>query len=69
MIAVPSSYSKVYEKDLIKHNFKVVIYANHLLRSVYPAMMDTAKTILKHQRAKETEKKITPIKKIISIIN
>ena len=69
MIAVPSSYSKVYEKDLIKNNFKVVIYANHLLRSVYPAMMDTAKTILKHQRAKETEKKITPIKKIISIIN
>ena len=69
LVAVPSSYSKVYEKDLIKNNFKVVIYANHLLRSVYPAMIDTAKTILKNQRAKETEKKITPIKKIISIID
>ena len=57
LIAVPSTYSKVKEKDLIKHGFKIVIYANHLLRSSLPAMTDTAKKILIHQRSYETERK------------
>ena len=47
LVAVPSTYSKVYEKDLIKNGFKLVIYANQLLRSAYPAMLNTAKIILK----------------------
>ena len=37
LIAVPSTYSKVSEKKLINNGFKVVIYANQLLRSAYPA--------------------------------
>ena len=69
LIAVPSTYSKVTEKDLIKNNFKIVIYANHMLRAAYPAMMKTAKTILKNSRSFETEKKIISIKKIISLIS
>ena len=69
LIAVPSTYSKVLEKDLIQNNFKIVIYANHMLRAAYPAMMKTAKTILKNSRSFETEKKIISIKKIISLIS
>jgi len=42
LVSVPSTYSKVYEKDLIKNGFKVVIYANQLLRAAYPAMENTA---------------------------
>ena len=38
LVSVPSTYSKVYEKDLIKNGFKLVIYANQLLRAAYPAM-------------------------------
>ena len=53
LVAVPSTYSKVYEKDLIKNGFKLVIYANQLLRSAYPSMVNTAKTILKNNRAYE----------------
>jgi len=68
MVAVPSTYSKVYEKDLIKNGFKIVIYANQLLRAAYPAMKIAAKTILEKNRAFEIEKKIVPIKKIISLI-
>ena len=59
MIAVPSTYSKTYEKELIKHDFKIVIYANHLLRASYKAMHETAKNILINQRAFEIEKNIT----------
>ena len=68
LVSVPSTYSKVYEKDLIKNGFKLVIYANQLLRSAYPAMQNTAITILKNSRAFEADKKIIPIKEIINLI-
>ena len=68
LVSVPSTYSKVYEKDLIKNGFKLVIYANQLLRASYPAMQNVAKIILKNSRAFEADKKIIPIKEIISLI-
>tara|TARA_B100000902_G_scaffold298074_1_gene285272 strand:- start:610 stop:1908 length:1299 start_codon:yes stop_codon:yes gene_type:complete len=68
LVSVPSTYSKVYEKDLIKNGFKIVIYANQLLRAAYPAMKNTAQSILKNSRAFEADKKIIPIKKIINLI-
>jgi phosphoenolpyruvate mutase len=68
MIAIPSTYSKTYESQLIKHGFKIVIYANHLLRASYKAMLETAKNILINKRAFETEKNITSINEIIKLI-
>ena len=68
LVSVPSTYSKVYEKDLIKNGFKLVIYANQLLRAAYPAMQNAAKTILEKTRAFEIDKKIIPIKEIINLI-
>ena len=68
LVSVPSTYSKVYEKDLIKNGFKLVIYANQLLRAAYPAMQNVAKTILVKSRAFEIDKKIIPIKEIINLI-
>ena len=69
LVSVPSTYSKVHEKDLVKNGFKVVIYANHLLRAAYPAMVSVAKKILENGRSFEIENKIIPIKKIINLIN
>ena len=68
LVSVPSTYSKVYEKDLIKNGFKIVIYANQLLRAAYPSMKYVAKKILESGRAYEVEKKIIPIKEIINLI-
>ena len=68
LVSVPSTYSRVYEKDLVKNGFKLVIYANQLLRAAYPAMENAAKSILKNGRAYEIDKKIIPIKKIINLI-
>ena len=68
LVSVPSTYSKVYEKDLIKNGFKLVIYANQLLRAAYPAMQTAAKKILQNSRAFEAEKNIIPIKEIINLI-
>tara|TARA_B100000579_G_C21994343_1_gene472330 strand:- start:109 stop:498 length:390 start_codon:yes stop_codon:yes gene_type:complete len=69
LIAVPSTYSKTYEEKLIRNGFKIVIYANHLLRAAYPAMVFAAKKILNHQRSFEIEKKISSIKDIINLIH
>ena len=69
LVAVPSTYSSVKEKELIKNNINLVIYANHLLRASYKSMVNTAGEILLNQRALESEKNILPIKKIISLIS
>ena len=63
MICVPSSYSQVKEKELIKNGFKIVIYANHLMRSSYPSMLKTATNILKSRRSSPIEKNISSVKK------
>ena len=65
---MPSTYSIVKEKELIKNGFQIVIYANHMLRAAYPSMLNVGKNILKYGRSFEIEKKITPIKEIISLI-
>lgn len=69
LVVVPSSFNQVTEQDLIDNNINIVIYANHLLRSAYPAMVKTAKSILKHHRCKEaSEDYCMPIKEVITLI-
>ena len=68
LICVPSTYNQIKENILKRHGFNIVIYANQLLRSSYFAMSNVASDILKNSRAKESEKKMTSIKKIINLI-
>ncbi len=65
---VPSSFSQVKESKLIKSGANIIIYANHLLRSVYPNMLNTAKSILSNKRSLEAEKKLLSIKQILELI-
>jgi phosphoenolpyruvate phosphomutase len=68
LICVPSSYNLIYENELENAGFNVVIYANHLLRSAYPAMYSTAESILKNQRSLECDEFIMPIVDILKLI-
>lgn len=68
LVAVPSSYNTVTESELSERGVNVVIYANHLLRSAYPAMVKTAKTILQHERSSEADEYMMPIKEILELI-
>ena len=68
LVAVPSSYNTVTEDELAARGVNVVIYANHLLRSAYPAMVNTAKSILTHQRSAECDAQLLPIKDILELI-
>ena len=65
LIAVPSSYSRTFEKDLIKNGFNIVIYANHMLRASYLSMKKLALDILKNSRSFESEKQISKISDLL----
>lgn len=68
LVAVPSSYNIIYEKELTEAGVNIVIYANQLLRSAYPAMIETAKSILENERSFEADSKMMPIKDILNLI-
>ncbi|MDA0767248.1 MAG: phosphoenolpyruvate mutase [Verrucomicrobia bacterium] len=68
LVVVPSTYSQTTEEELGEAGVRIVIYANQLLRSAYPAMMRTAESILKHGRASDSAEFCMPIKEIIRLI-
>ena len=69
LIVVPSTYHHMTETELQDLGVNVVIYANHLLRAAYPTMVNTARSILEHGRAKEaSEEYCMSIKDIITLI-
>lgn len=68
IVVVPTSYNSVTEEELAVHGVNLVIYANQLTRSAFPAMQRTAEDILKYHRAKEVDDRLMPIKDIITLI-
>ena len=68
LVCVPSTYNSVKENALIAKKFNIVIYANHLFRSAYPAMQKTANDILRYGRTKESDKNLISIKEILKLI-
>lgn len=68
IIVVPTTYNHLTEKELGDYGANIIIHANHLLRSAYPAMVKTAETILKNGRSKEADQYCMPIKQILNLI-
>jgi phosphoenolpyruvate phosphomutase / 2-hydroxyethylphosphonate cytidylyltransferase len=68
LVVVPTTYDTVYENELADAGVNVVIYANQLLRSAYPAMVKTAETILSNQRAFEVRPNMMSIGDILNLI-
>ena len=68
LVAVPTSYNHFTEEELGEMGINIVIYANHLLRSAYPAMKLTAETILTNGRSLEADAMCMPIREIITLI-
>ncbi len=68
LVVVPTSFNTVTEEEFKEHGVNIVIYANQLTRTSFPAMKNAALTILKHHRAKECDDICMPIKDIISLI-
>lgn len=69
IVVVPSSFNVITEDELASHGVNIVIYANQLTRSAFPAMQQTAEDILRYHRAKEVDDRLMPIKNIITLID
>ena len=69
IVVVPTSFNSITEAELADHGVNIVIYANQLTRSAFPAMENTAKEILKNHRALEVDDKLMPFKSIITLID
>ena len=68
IIVVPTTYNGETEEQLAAHGVNVVIHANHLIRSAFPAMQATAKSILEHGRSKEADQLCMSIKEILALL-
>jgi phosphoenolpyruvate phosphomutase / 2-hydroxyethylphosphonate cytidylyltransferase len=68
LVVVPSTYNSIKESELASWGINIIIYANQLLRAAYPAMIDTAKSILENERSLECDTQLLPIKDIINLI-
>ena len=67
IVVVPTTYDHIHESELCEWGVNVVIYANHMLRAAYPAMMRVACTILENERAQEVSDLCMPIKDILEL--
>lgn len=69
LCVVPTTYNQVRFEEFEQVGINIVIYANHLLRSTYPAMLNTAESILKNGRTEEIESNLMSVKDIINFIS
>ncbi len=68
IVLVPTSFNTIYEEEWKELGANVIIYANQLTRTSFPAMQNAAKLILENHRAKECDDVCMPIKEIINLI-
>ena len=68
LVVVPTTYNQVTEDELGRYGVNIIIYANHLIRSAFPAMNKVAHMILEHERSMEASEYCMPIKEILTLI-
>lgn len=68
IIVVPTTYNYITEKELGAYGVNIIIYANHLIRSAFPAMNHVAHSILENERSLEASESCMPIKEILTLI-
>lgn len=68
IVVVPTSFNTVTEEEFKEKGVNIVIYANQLTKTGFPAMQAAARTILENHRAKEADDMCMSIKDIITLI-
>ncbi len=68
IVVVPTAFAEVKEEEFKKRGVNIVIYANQLSRSGFPAMQNAAKLILENRRALECDEICMKFSEIIRLI-
>lgn len=69
LIAIPTTYNQITEKELQESGFQVVIHANHMLRSALKSMQEVAQKILSHGRSFESEKDCVTLAELFNLVD
>lgn len=67
LMLIPTAYNTIPEEELASWGANIIIYANHLIRSAYPAMERTAQMILTHGRSSEADSLCISSKELINL--
>ncbi|MGN0793641.1 MAG: phosphoenolpyruvate mutase [Aristaeellaceae bacterium] len=68
IVVVPTTYNTATEQELAAHGANIVIHANHLIRSAFPAMQATARSILANGRSREADSLCMSIREILTLL-
>lgn len=68
LIVVPTTYNTVTEEQFAQVGVNIVIHANHMIRSAFPAMRRCAETILRNGRSFEADEMCLPIRQILTLV-
>ena len=68
LIAVPTTYNSIFDKELIDSGVNIIIHANHLIRASYKSMLETGNIILSSGRSLESDKTIASVKEIFKLV-
>lgn len=68
LVVVPTAFNAVTEEEFKRYGVNIIIYANQLTRTGFPAMQNAAEMILKYHRAKECDDICMPFEEIIRLI-
>lgn len=69
LAVVPTAYSYVDEQQLKSWGVNIVIYANHITRSIVPSVLDTGSKILENGRALEASINCISVSETLNLIN
>lgn len=68
LAVVPSTFDMVDDHEFEAHGVNIVIYANQLLRSAYPAMYQVARSILTNGRAGDCRAELMPVRDLLDLL-
>ena len=67
IVVVPTTYPNFNEREMSKLGIKLVIYANHVLRSSIKAVTETLEILNKKKQLSSIENRIVPLKRVFEL--
>lgn len=68
LVCVPTIYKSTKVEDLHKAGFKLIIFANHAVRSSIKAMTETLQTLKREMYTGSVEDKVVPLERVYQLV-
>lgn len=68
LMVSPTTYFVASEDELIKNGVNIIVYANHMLRAIYPVMIEVASSILRDGGSFNINERLISIEDVLDIV-